>query len=625
MVLAADSLQFALICAAVFLWGCAGIVPWGGSGWSGCLAWDGQSSYFGCIHCFDFVAFGFAIYHPLELIMLKGKRRQNKQAPRRRGHRKLFGWQRLEDRQMLAADTELLVTHGDIYDGPVVDLTSPTGEILETLVINGVHRFDDTGPESWSDSVVDANGDLWILTRSASPRLFQVTRSDGLESAEFVQRHVFSGFTMNAFTTVPTDLAIYGRSLFILDNLDPLEYAPGAHTAEPGTAGIVQYDIETGTTQHFSQGKDYTSLCVGLDGLLYAAGKEQVVEGVLIDNVGYLDVTFEVDVYDPETLELIETRTPRLYNEFYQIPYWVQSRVTSFTVDHDGTIVMGFDGSGLLRFDANDFSDGSDFSDPAQYFPLNDVEGVTKINLNADGDLVYSTRNPNMLYRGTTDFSVPFSRVGVRPVGPPAVTFNHPAIYADNAKPQAVDDVFSVAEQYGDLLDVLANDTDPDNDLLEVLSATQPLNGTVTVNEDGTIMYVPTAGYLGSDSFEYTIADERGARSTATINLMVETATAEVSDLIAAVETMPDSVYKYRLSRRVSVIEQRLEAGQARYAVVSLMVFQRQLRNYVTKGKYTQADIQEAYDIAGAIREDVVEDNPSLAEWNDLFVNHFNL
>ena len=111
--------------------------------------------------------------------MLKGKRRQNEETRRRKARKKLFGWQQLEARQMLAADTELLVTYGDISDGPAVDSTSPTGAVIETLAINGVQRMDSTGPEFWEDTVVDGNGDLWLLTRSASPRLFQVTQTNG--------------------------------------------------------------------------------------------------------------------------------------------------------------------------------------------------------------------------------------------------------------------------------------------------------------------------------------------------------------------------------------------------------------------------------------------------------------
>ncbi|HXT31094.1 MAG TPA: Ig-like domain-containing protein, partial [Vicinamibacterales bacterium] len=52
-----------------------------------------------------------------------------------------------------------------------------------------------------------------------------------------------------------------------------------------------------------------------------------------------------------------------------------------------------------------------------------------------------------------------------------------------------------------------ANDTDADNDVLEVISAGPASHGTVLVLEDGSVRYTPTANYNGPDSFAYTISD----------------------------------------------------------------------------------------------------------------------
>ncbi|WP_157632545.1 Ig-like domain-containing protein, partial [Cochleicola gelatinilyticus] len=54
---------------------------------------------------------------------------------------------------------------------------------------------------------------------------------------------------------------------------------------------------------------------------------------------------------------------------------------------------------------------------------------------------------------------------------------------------------------------VLSNDFDPDGDPITVTDNTQPSNGTVVVNTDGTYTYTPNPGYSGEDSFEYTICD----------------------------------------------------------------------------------------------------------------------
>src|SRR5262249_6321252 len=67
-----------------------------------------------------------------------------------------------------------------------------------------------------------------------------------------------------------------------------------------------------------------------------------------------------------------------------------------------------------------------------------------------------------------------------------------------------------------------ATDSDPDNDPLTV-SATGPAgHGTVVKNSDGTLTYTPAAGYVGADSFTYTVADGKGGSATATVSLTVQ-------------------------------------------------------------------------------------------------------
>ncbi len=68
---------------------------------------------------------------------------------------------------------------------------------------------------------------------------------------------------------------------------------------------------------------------------------------------------------------------------------------------------------------------------------------------------------------------------------------------------------------------VLANDRDPDGDQLTVTEVTPPANGTAALNPDGTVTYTPAAGYLGADSFTYTVSDGRGETATATVIITV--------------------------------------------------------------------------------------------------------
>ena len=92
-----------------------------------------------------------------------------------------------------------------------------------------------------------------------------------------------------------------------------------------------------------------------------------------------------------------------------------------------------------------------------------------------------------------------------------------------NAPPDAVNDTATVAPDADDvLINVLANDSDPDGDNLTVQSFTQPGNGSVVNNGDGTFTYTPDAGFTGTDTFTYTIIDDCGKKDTAYVTVTVE-------------------------------------------------------------------------------------------------------
>ncbi len=68
---------------------------------------------------------------------------------------------------------------------------------------------------------------------------------------------------------------------------------------------------------------------------------------------------------------------------------------------------------------------------------------------------------------------------------------------------------------------VLANDTDPDGDALTIVSVSTPGDGTASHN--GTrVTYTPRLGFLGTDTFMYTIKDPAGATATARVTVTVE-------------------------------------------------------------------------------------------------------
>jgi hypothetical protein len=70
-------------------------------------------------------------------------------------------------------------------------------------------------------------------------------------------------------------------------------------------------------------------------------------------------------------------------------------------------------------------------------------------------------------------------------------------------------------------IDVLANDTDVDNDWLEVTTVTQGTSGSVTINSDSTLTYTPIANFYGTDVITYTIRDGKGGTDTATVHVSI--------------------------------------------------------------------------------------------------------
>jgi hypothetical protein len=100
-----------------------------------------------------------------------------------------------------------------------------------------------------------------------------------------------------------------------------------------------------------------------------------------------------------------------------------------------------------------------------------------------------------------------------------------------NDAPDAVDDSATTDEDTPVTVDVLANDSDVDEDTLSVMSVSDPGHGTATNNGDSTVTYTPDENYYGDDSFTYTIGDGKGGTGAATVTITV-----------TAVNDAPDAV-----------------------------------------------------------------------------------
>jgi uncharacterized repeat protein (TIGR01451 family) len=103
-------------------------------------------------------------------------------------------------------------------------------------------------------------------------------------------------------------------------------------------------------------------------------------------------------------------------------------------------------------------------------------------------------------------------RIIVKPTPPVG---NQPPVAVDDAEVTLVDTPVSNT--------VAANDSDPDNTptQLTYTKLTDPANGGVTFNSNGTYTYTPDPNFVGNDNFTYRVCDPSNACDVATVSIAV--------------------------------------------------------------------------------------------------------
>ena len=137
----------------------------------------------------------------------------------------------------------------------------------------------------------------------------------------------------------------------------------------------------------------------------------------------------------------------------------------------------------------------------------------TNGTITANGVIVYT---PDAGFVGSDMFTYTVTD----PVGGTATTSVY--VLVNNAPVAADDEETTIFEVPIDL-DVLANDTDADDDPLSVEAiTTAPENGTAAIINDGQrIRYTPNADFFGTDMFVYRAGDGRGSTDEATVTVIV--------------------------------------------------------------------------------------------------------
>jgi hypothetical protein len=105
-------------------------------------------------------------------------------------------------------------------------------------------------------------------------------------------------------------------------------------------------------------------------------------------------------------------------------------------------------------------------------------------------------------------------------------TISSTPLASANTAPVATNDSATTKQDTAVDIDVLANDSDTDGDVLTVASVTDPANGTTANKGSGIVTYTPDPGFSGTDSFNYTLSDGNGNSAMGTVVVTVEPAEA---------------------------------------------------------------------------------------------------
>ncbi|MDH3636262.1 MAG: TolC family outer membrane protein [Gammaproteobacteria bacterium] len=109
-----------------------------------------------------------------------------------------------------------------------------------------------------------------------------------------------------------------------------------------------------------------------------------------------------------------------------------------------------------------------------------------------------------------------------------------PVLPASNSAPILNDDEFEIETNSVLVIttaQLLANDYDSDSDPLEIIDVSQPEVGRLAFNDSNNLVYRPAEGFIGFDTFKYTVTDNKGATANATATVRVRVFVAEVIDL----------------------------------------------------------------------------------------------
>ena len=261
-------------------------------------------------------------------------------------------------------------------------------------------------------------------------------------------------------------------------------------------------------------------------------------DGVLVNDDDFDDDTLEAYlVSGPSSGALSYLNTD---GSFQYVPNSSFTGTDSFDYEVDdgltttlATVYLYVDAGSVRAFDdVYDVAHNTALTEAAPGVLSNDFDfeddtlTVSLVSGPANGTLNYLASDGGFQYTPNTDYSGVDSFVYEATDGSDTEQATVYVIVAvapgTNNAPFAGDDEYLILHDASLSGDVLANDVDVDEDTLTASLVSGPAYGsfTIALAGDGTFVYQPNSGYVGSDSFTYEISD---GTDTATATVSIET------------------------------------------------------------------------------------------------------
>ena len=366
------------------------------------------------------------------------------------------------------------------------------------------------------DNDINPDGGTLTITQASSPNGQVVINNDG--TLTFIPDADFNGDAQISYSIADnngnTSTALVSVSVNSINNLPIVANETLSVVEDSGQTPIDvlsnDSDPDGDTLTLNDASAAHGTLTFGSDGsLLYQpdpdfSGNDQIVYTVSDGNGGLVSGTVNVTV----------------------VP------VNDPPVANDDSASLGESGTVTINILANDTDADGDALTVIQ--ASSDQGSVT---INSDGTLIFE---PNNLANGTATITYTIADTsGSNSTATVTITIN-----ISNALPIALADSAEVLEDSSEtLIDVLNNDSDADGDLLSVSQATA-LNGSVIINDDGSLTYTPNANFNGFDTISYTVSDGNGGTATATVAvtvLPVNDAPIAINDTAAVAQNSQDN------------------------------------------------------------------------------------